>query len=111
MSRRIEVPAASLPEVGMRSLLRIDGRSIALFNIEGALYAVDDSCPHAGASLLGGVLNGRIVQCRAHGLRFDLATGCMPGAVGFGVKTYGIEVCEGQTFLTIPEADLREHQC
>jgi 3-phenylpropionate/trans-cinnamate dioxygenase ferredoxin component len=104
MSRRIEVPPASVPDVGARSLLRVEGRSIALFNVEGALYAIDDSCPHAGSSLLGGVLSGRIVQCRAHGLRFDLVTGCMPGAASFGVRTYPVELCDGRTFLTIPEA-------
>jgi 3-phenylpropionate/trans-cinnamate dioxygenase ferredoxin subunit len=104
MSRRIEVPPASVPGVGARSLLRVEGRSIALFNVEGAIYAIDDGCPHAGSSLLSGVLSGRTVQCRAHGLRFDLLTGCMPGAANFGVRTYPVEVCGERIFLTIPEA-------
>jgi 3-phenylpropionate/trans-cinnamate dioxygenase ferredoxin subunit len=104
MSRRIEVPTASLPGVGARSLLRVEGLGIALFNVEGAIYAIDDSCPHAGSSLLSGVLNGRTVQCRAHGLRFDLVTGCMPGAGDFGVRTYPVDVCNGRAFLTISDA-------
>jgi 3-phenylpropionate/trans-cinnamate dioxygenase ferredoxin component len=104
MSRRIEVPPASVPGVGVRRLLRVEGLTIALFNVDGAIYAIDDSCPHAGSSLLGGVLNGRTVQCRAHGLRFDLATGCMPGVANFGVRAYSVETCNGRTFLTIPEA-------
>jgi 3-phenylpropionate/trans-cinnamate dioxygenase ferredoxin component len=108
MSRRVEVPPASLPGVGARSLLRVEEHSIALFNVEGVIYAINDSCPHAGSSLLSGILCGRTVQCRAHGLRFDLVTGCMPGAGGFGVKAYCIEMCDGRTFLTIPEATLRE---
>jgi 3-phenylpropionate/trans-cinnamate dioxygenase ferredoxin component len=104
MSRRIEVPPANLPGVGARSLLHVEGLSIALFNVEGAIYAIDDACPHAGSSLLGGVLSGRTVQCRAHGLRFDLVTGCMPGVANFGVRSYPVEVCDGRTFLTIPES-------
>ena len=56
------------------------------------------------SSLFSGSLSGRTVQCRAHGLRFDLVTGCMSGAGGFGVKTYRIEVRDGRTFLTMPEA-------
>ena len=39
------------------------------------LYALDDSCPHAGASLRSGRFKSEQVQCRAHGLRFNLATG------------------------------------
>jgi 3-phenylpropionate/trans-cinnamate dioxygenase ferredoxin component len=99
------VPQESVPEIGSRSLLRIEGRNIALFNVEGVLYAIDDACPHAGASLLNGVLSGRTVQCRAHGLRFDLATGCMPGADNFGVKAYPIEMCDGRPLITLPAAD------
>jgi 3-phenylpropionate/trans-cinnamate dioxygenase ferredoxin component len=110
MSLRIEVPPASVPSVGARSLLRVEGRSIALFNVEGALYAIDDSCPHAGSSLLGGVLSGRTVQCRAHGLRFDLVTGCMPGAANFGVRAYPVETCDGRIFLTVSEATQPERQ-
>ena len=103
MSRRIEVPPANVPDIGARSLLRVDGLAIALFNVDGAIYAINDSCPHAGSSLLSGVLSGRTVQCRAHGLRFDLLTGCMPGVANFGVKTYSVETCDGRTFLTIPD--------
>jgi 3-phenylpropionate/trans-cinnamate dioxygenase ferredoxin component len=105
MPRYLEVPQASVPEIGSRSLLRIEGRNIALFNVEGVLYAIDDACPHAGSSLLNGVLSGRTVQCRAHGLRFDLATGCMPGADTFGVKAYPVEVNDGRASITLPAAD------
>ena len=105
MSRHIEVPTSSVPDVGSRSLLRVNGHNIALFNVEGVLYAIDDMCPHAGSSLLNGVLNGRTVQCRAHGLRFDLVTGCMPGAKDFGVKTYPVEIHDGRPMITLPGPD------
>ena len=94
-----------MPAIGARALLRVDGHCIALFNVEGVLYAIDDSCPHAGSSLLGGVLSGRTVQCRAHGLRFDLVTGRMPGAESLGVRTYRVETCDGRTMITLPTSD------
>ncbi len=78
-----------LPEGG-RWLVRKSGLEIAIFRVQGRVYAIDDSCPHNGASLAGGKLDGPTVTCRAHGLRFDLATGCMRGAPGMGVRSYPV---------------------
>lgn len=103
MSRRIELPTQSLPGVGARAYLRVDGRGVVVFNVEGALYAIDDSCPHAGSSLFRGSLSGRTLQCPAHGLRFDLASGCMSGG-SLGLRTYQVESLDGRTFLNMPAA-------
>ena len=101
---RVEIPSAQIPVPGARGRVRLAGHDVALFNIEGTLYAIADSCPHQGASLAAGVLNGRQVQCRAHGLRFDLATGMMPGTSGFGVRAYAIEHdAGGRALLVLPE--------
>lgn len=78
-----------------RRFLRIGTREIALFCVAGKFFALDDSCPHAGASLSGGLIEGGKVRCRAHGLAFDLATGCM-GRAGLSVKTYPVTV-SGET--------------
>ena len=88
------VDAAAVEQLpqGGRWLLRRAGREIALFNVQGKLYAIDNSCPHAGASLVAARLDGATVACRAHGLRFDLATGCMRGATGLRVRSYPVRV-------------------
>ena len=99
-TREIEVPHALRPEPGERCLWRIEGRSIALFNVSGELFAIDDSCPHAGASLANGVVSGRTVQCRAHGLRFDMATGCMLPP-GLRVRTYPLSIDGDRVVLTL----------
>ena len=62
--------AAEIPSDRGR-LVFADGRTIVLFKVDGAIHALDDSCPHAGSSLAAGKLEGAFVQCRAHGLRFD----------------------------------------
>ena len=108
MTRRIEIPASRLPLSGERVALQVEDKGLALFNVDGSLYAIDDSCPHQGASLLGGSLQGRTIQCRAHGLRFDLATGCMPNVSNFGVATYPVEISDGKTFLIFPDSHSRE---
>jgi 3-phenylpropionate/trans-cinnamate dioxygenase ferredoxin component len=109
-TRYLEIPQAIRPAIGQRSLWRVEGRAIALFNVDGALYAIDDSCPHAGASLLTGILEGRTVRCRAHGLRFDLANGCMPGTRGFGVTHYPIEIRGTAPCLLLPELAVPGHE-
>lgn len=89
MMRHVDLPDDRIPARGQRSILRLEGKSIALFNVDDTLYAIDDSCPHAGGSLVVGKLDGRMVQCPAHGLKFDLATGCMRGG-GLAVATYAV---------------------
>lgn len=51
------------------------GKRIAVFEAGGALYAIDDECPHAGAPLSEGSVSGGEVQCSWHGSRFRLRTG------------------------------------
>ena len=82
MSRAVRVKPAYPLTPGRRTVIEIEDKSIAFFNIDGQIYAIDDSCPHHGASLWNGKLDGCIVQCPAHGLRFDLRDGAMqPGAM------------------------------
>lgn len=101
MSLRIPVPADKHPQAGGRALFEFDGRSLALFNVEGELYAIDDSCPHQGASLCGGRLDGRVIQCCAHGLRFDLRNGYLLNSTALKVANYLVEVVDGQAFIVI----------
>lgn len=102
-ARFIEVPAAVDLSQGKRGRVEVDGEYIALFNVEGQVYAIDDSCPHAGGSLLFGKLDGRTVQCPAHGLRFDLASGCMRGG-SLAVRSYPVEHSDGRLRITLAAA-------
>jgi nitrite reductase/ring-hydroxylating ferredoxin subunit len=106
MSARIEIAPARLPAAGGRAWLRPDGHCIALFNVDGRYYALADSCPHQGASLGGGTLLGATVQCPAHGLRFDLASGCMVQSPAVKVATYPIHIEDGRVYLSLPEQDI-----
>ncbi|NBA96930.1 Rieske 2Fe-2S domain-containing protein [Pseudomonas sp. R5(2019)] len=101
MNSRVKVPADKVPQAGGRTLFEFDSRSVALFNVEGALYAIDDSCPHQGASLCGGRLDGRVIQCCAHGLRFDLSSGYLLNSTKLKVANYPVEVVDGQAFIVI----------
>lgn len=101
MSLRVPVPAGKLPQAGGRALFEFDGKSLALFNVEGDLFAIDDSCPHQGASLCGGRLEGWVIQCCAHGLRFDLRSGYLLNSIQLKVANYPVEIIDGQAFIII----------
>ena len=81
---------------GGRWFARRSGHEIALFRIQGTVHAIADSCPHNGASLATGQLEGTTIKCRAHGLRFDVATGCPRSAAGFALRTYPARVHDGR---------------
>lgn len=103
MGRNIIVTSASHLPAGQRKLVFANGRSIVVFNVEGRLHAVDNSCPHNGASLASGRLDGNVLQCPAHGLRFNLATGCVPGAGGLCLKTYAIHEADGHIVIELDD--------
>jgi nitrite reductase/ring-hydroxylating ferredoxin subunit len=97
----VAVPAEKVPAPGMRTLFEPAGNSLALFNVAGQIYAIDDSCPHQGSSLCGGRLEGRVIQCCAHGLRFDLASGYLLNSTRLKVASYPVEVVDGQVFIVL----------
>ena len=63
-----------LPSGGALAV-EVQGRKIALFNVDGTIYAIDDTCTHSGGPLSEGVLSGSAVICPWHGAEFDLRTG------------------------------------
>jgi 3-phenylpropionate/trans-cinnamate dioxygenase ferredoxin subunit len=69
---------------------------IAVYNIEGEYYAVEDTCTHDGGELAGGELHGFEVECPRHGARFDLRDGAVtaPPAV-VPIATFPVHVENG----------------
>ena len=55
--------------------VQVHGRDIAIFNVGGKLYALDNMCPHQGGPLAEGGLNGSEVMCPWHGWQFDVTSG------------------------------------
>ncbi|WP_322044835.1 Rieske (2Fe-2S) protein [Paraburkholderia sp. J67] len=100
MPSGVAICAVSEVAEGQRKLVFVEGRSVVVFRIEGQWRAIENSCPHNGASLAGGRLDGAVLSCPAHGLRFDLRTG---RAVGGGHLCLGLlptQVIDGQLVLT-----------
>ena len=88
------------PGHGIQSM--VDGKALAVFNIDGQFYAIDDTCTHAGASLAEGPVAGSVVTCPWHGATFDIATGAALSDPAYeGVKTYHVKVQGDSVFVEI----------
>ena len=74
MSWQPVAAVAAIPP-GDYAQLEIDGVLVAVFNIGGSFYAIDDICTHDGGELAGGAIDGDVVICPRHGARFCLRTG------------------------------------
>jgi len=60
---------------GASKVYEHEDRAVALCNVDGQIYAIDDICTHDEASLDQGVLDGCEIECPRHGARFDVRTG------------------------------------
>ncbi len=71
----IDVAAADTLAPGQVRVVNADGTLIAVFNVEGSYYAIEDVCTHDGGDLASGPLEGDEVVCPRHGARFCVRTG------------------------------------
>jgi len=90
--------AASLPP-GSGRTVHLRGREYALFNLDGAFYAVDNECPHRGGPLGAGPLVAGKVHCPLHGWVFDPTNGVCESRLGCDLKSYSTRVERGEVFL------------
>ena len=88
MADFIEVARVDQVPPGSGRLFTVAGNDVAVFNVDGTICAIADTCPHAGGSLGLGKLDGKIVTCRGHGMKFDVTTGCFAGTSSFGVASF-----------------------
>jgi 3-phenylpropionate/trans-cinnamate dioxygenase ferredoxin subunit len=93
---------------GNRKLLFVNGRSIVLLNIEGTLHAIDNACPHNGASIANGKLEGNILRCPAHGMRIDLTADSAPRPGCLRAKSFPVTVANGRLMVQIEDAPCNE---
>jgi len=96
---------------GERLSFEVDHRSIVLFNIAGAFYAIDDLCTHDGGPVGEGEVEEHAIECPRHGARFDLESGKalnLPAVVD--IAAYPVRVEDDQILIGLPrETTLFEH--
>ncbi len=102
MSTRVEL--CKTDDVAAGTALRVEagGVVVAVFNIEGEFYVIDDQCTHGPGSLSEGYIDGDVVECNFHNGQFDIKTGevvsppCM-----IPVKAYPTKVEDGTVVIEV----------
>jgi nitrite reductase/ring-hydroxylating ferredoxin subunit len=86
-------------ELGAMTLAKAGESLILLSNVSGKIYATSRTCPHAGAALNFGFLQGSEVMCPLHGAMFDVITGdIVMGPASRGLRCFAVKI-EGETIL------------
>ena len=101
MGREKIASVADVPP-GAGRVVHARGRSLALFNVDGAFYAIDNTCRHRGGPLGDGELDGRVVTCPWHGWRWDVTTGANVNNPAVNVACFPVSVDAGDVFVDLP---------
>lgn len=91
---------------GRGTYVEIDGFRLAVFLVQGQVRVIDDMCPHAGASLAQGFVEGDYVVCPAHFWSFNLESGELHNSPACRINTYPIRLLERAGQPTLIQADL-----
>ena len=98
---------AKLDEIveGEGKVIQHAGMDVALFRIGSEVYAVENTCPHQGASLAEGWLEGETVVCPWHAWCFELKTGHMVMGDYASIETFDVQIRENEIWIaTLPRA-------
>lgn len=77
------------------------GKELAIFNVNGEFFAVENFCPHRGAPLADGDLCGYAIECSRHGWHFDLRTGACLSHRGSDIEAYEVMIESGEVKIRI----------
>jgi 3-phenylpropionate/trans-cinnamate dioxygenase ferredoxin subunit len=89
-------PADDVPR-GEHRVYEVDGRFVAVYNVQDQLYAIEDLCTHDGNPLAEGPVEGLEVICPRHGARFCLRTGAALSPPAYEpVATFPVGVADGR---------------
>jgi nitrite reductase/ring-hydroxylating ferredoxin subunit len=93
---------------GTGKIFRVHGRPIALFRINGSMYALDNACPHRDGPLGEGLVQGSVVTCPRHGWQFDVTTGACVGRPGRKAFSFPTRIEGDMVLVQLPAASQAE---
>ena len=98
------IKIASVDEVspGTAKCVKVEGKELALFNINGKFYCIGNTCTHAGGPLCEGQIKENVVTCPWHGSDFDILTGkVLSPPAEKNVDTYAVTIKEKDVLIDI----------
>jgi 3-phenylpropionate/trans-cinnamate dioxygenase ferredoxin subunit len=91
--------AADIPPSGWETA-DVDGTLIAVINLDGQFYAIEDVCTHDGTVLTGGPIEGEEIVCPRHGARFSIKTGEVLAPPAWEpISTFPVKVEDGKVYV------------
>lgn len=93
--KKDEVPVGTIRE------FQLEGKVLAISNVDGKYCAMNNICLHRGGPLAEGELNGDVVTCPWHGWQYHVCTGKLVANPAVGVETYPVEVRGDDIFVDI----------
>jgi nitrite reductase/ring-hydroxylating ferredoxin subunit len=95
-------PAEDIPE-GTGVQVDVDGRAVAVFNVDGTFYAIDGTCLHRGGPVGEGDLEGTTVTCPWHGFQYNVTTGRNIMDPDIGLTRHDVKVEEGVVLVALAD--------
>jgi nitrite reductase (NADH) small subunit/3-phenylpropionate/trans-cinnamate dioxygenase ferredoxin subunit len=91
-------PVAKVDDLspGEHRAITAGGRQLVLYRLGDEYFATQRECLHQGGDLAEGVVMGRSIVCGVHGWRFDIRTGCHEQSPDTCLRTYAVEVQDGE---------------
>lgn len=104
MSEQQWTDAAAAEDVPADDVIAVlvGGNEVALYSVEGSVYATDNICTHGHARLCEGFLEGHEIECPLHQGKFDVRNGaptCAP--VTEAIRSYPVKIEGGRVFLSL----------
>jgi len=97
MSDWVDVALESELTPGTWRSVDVDGTKIAVFNLDGVYYAIEDVCTHDGGILTGGTVERDEIVCPRHGARFSIKTGAVLAPPAYEeVATFPVRIEAGK---------------
>lgn len=98
---RVKVAAVGDLAPGEGRTIEAEGRSLAIFNVDGRYYAIDNTCAHRGGPLGEGDLDGPVVTCPWHAWRWNVTTGANVNNPAVTVACFSVTVDGGAIFVDL----------
>lgn len=92
MADFVKVASLSQLEAGSCMTIDVGGKALALFNVDGTVYALDNTCLHRGGPLGEGMLEGDVVTCPWHMWQYNVRTGENVRNSAIKVAQYAVQV-------------------
>lgn len=98
---RLKIAAISDVPAGQGRTVEAGGKTLALFNVEGTYYALDNACAHRGGPLGEGDLEDRVVTCPWHAWQWDVTSGANVNNPAVKVACFPVTVENGAIFIDL----------